>query len=140
MLILCSSYYIYLFSKGQCSFRSDRWKLMELKFLSFTGCKNQEGKRRIDVQALLLSAQPVSTLQLVNPYNFVTGLAVIACLCIIILFAIVFIVLQVCWNKYLRVFHSINAIQCHSPLVHEKVLGPCSALSYNVYAIIQMSF
>lgn len=59
------------------------------------GCKMQEGKRRIDVEALLLSAQPVSTLQLVNPFNFITGLAIIACLCIIILFIAIFIVLQV---------------------------------------------
>ncbi|XP_050300640.1 furin-like protease 2 [Anthonomus grandis grandis] len=57
-------------------------------------CKVQEDKRKINVQALLLSAQPVSSLQLVNPFNFVTGLAVIACLCIIILFVVVFLVLQ----------------------------------------------
>lgn len=64
----------------------------------FTGCKNQADKRRINVEAYLVSAQPVSTLQLVNPFNFVTGVAVIACLCIIVLFAAIFIVLQVCRN------------------------------------------
>lgn len=61
----------------------------------FLGCKMQEGKRRIDVEALLLSAQPVSTLQIVNPFNFITGLAIIAFLCIIILFIAIFIILQV---------------------------------------------
>lgn len=55
----------------------------------------QEDKRRIDVQALLLSAQPVSTLQLISPFNYITGLAIIAVLCVIILFITVFIVLQV---------------------------------------------
>lgn len=65
------------------------------RFCFCVGCKNQDDKRRINVEALLFSAQPVSTLQFVNPYNFVTGLAVIACLCIIILFVVVFIVLQV---------------------------------------------
>lgn len=60
-----------------------------------SGCKVQEDKRRIDVQALLLSAQPVSTLQLIGPFNFITGLAIIAVLCVVILFITVFIVLQV---------------------------------------------
>lgn len=68
---------------------------MSNEYRALAGCKNQDDKRRIDVEALLFSAQPVSTLQIVNPYNFVTGLAVIACLCIIILFVVVFIVLQV---------------------------------------------
>ncbi|XP_072380228.1 furin-like protease 2 isoform X2 [Diabrotica undecimpunctata] len=58
------------------------------------GCKMQEGKRKINVEALLLSAQPVSTLQIVNPFNFITGIAIIACLCVIILFITIFIILQ----------------------------------------------
>ncbi|KAJ8941052.1 hypothetical protein NQ318_006826 [Aromia moschata] len=58
------------------------------------GCNMQEGKRKINVEALLLSAQPVSTLQIINPFNFITGLAIIACLCIIILFITIFIILQ----------------------------------------------
>ncbi|XP_060524028.1 furin-like protease 2 [Cylas formicarius] len=57
-------------------------------------CKIVEDKRKINVEALLLSAQPVSTLQLVNPFNFITGLAIIACLCVIILFIVIFLVLQ----------------------------------------------
>lgn len=61
----------------------------------FVDCKNQADKRRINVEAYLVSAQPVSTLQLVNPFNFVTGLAIIACLCIIVLFVTIFIILQV---------------------------------------------
>ncbi|CAG9822494.1 unnamed protein product, partial [Phaedon cochleariae] len=58
------------------------------------GCKAQEGKRKINVEALLLSAQPVSTLQIVNPFNFITGMALIACLCVIILFITIFVILQ----------------------------------------------
>ncbi|XP_074038039.1 furin-like protease 2 isoform X2 [Leptinotarsa decemlineata] len=58
------------------------------------GCKVQEDKRKINVEALLLSSQPVSTLQIINPFNVITGVVVIACLCVIILFVIIFIILQ----------------------------------------------
>lgn len=66
----------------------------KLIIFSTIGCNNQADKRRINLEAYLVS-QPVSTLQLVNPFSFITGLAVIACLLIIILFTIIFIVLQV---------------------------------------------
>lgn len=47
------------------------------------------------MEALLLSAQPVPTVQFVNPFSFVTGVAIIACLLIVLLFAAIFIILQV---------------------------------------------
>lgn len=70
---------------------------IERQFFTFIilGCKFQEDKRKINVEALLLSAQPVSTLQIVNPFSFITGVAVVACLCVIILFITIFIILQV---------------------------------------------
>ncbi|VEN35166.1 unnamed protein product, partial [Callosobruchus maculatus] len=63
-------------------------------FVYVSECKAQEGKRKINVEALLLSAQPVSTLQIMNPFNFITGIAIIACLCVIMLFIAIFIILQ----------------------------------------------
>lgn len=57
-------------------------------------CRNQADKRRINVEAYLVQTQPVPTVQLINPFNFVTGLAIIACLCIIVLFVTIFIILQ----------------------------------------------
>lgn len=53
-----------------------------------------EGKPKLDVEALLLSAQPVSTLQIINPFNFITGVAVAACLFIVVLLTILFVVLH----------------------------------------------
>ncbi|XP_056639377.1 furin-like protease 2 isoform X2 [Diorhabda sublineata] len=58
------------------------------------GCKNEETKRKINVEALLLSAQPGTTLQIVNPFNLVTGIAIIASLCVVILFITIFVILQ----------------------------------------------
>lgn len=58
------------------------------------GCKNLADKRRINVEAYLMSTQPVNTMQLVNPFSFITGLAIVACLCITILFIFIFIILQ----------------------------------------------
>lgn len=58
------------------------------------GCKNEESKRKINVEALLLSAQPGTTLQIVNPFNLVTGIAIIASVCVIILFITIFVILQ----------------------------------------------
>ncbi|XP_025833035.1 furin-like protease 2 [Agrilus planipennis] len=72
------------------------------------GCKNQADKRRINVQAYLLSAQPVSTFQLVNPFNFMTGIAIIACLCVVVLFVTIFIILQV---SNIKLFTNITHIQ-----------------------------
>ncbi|KAL1508965.1 hypothetical protein ABEB36_003778 [Hypothenemus hampei] len=58
-------------------------------------CKVQEDKRKINVEALLLSAQSLPGGQFfVSPFNLITGLAIITCLCIIILFVVVFLVLQ----------------------------------------------
>jgi proprotein convertase subtilisin/kexin type 5 len=88
------------------------------------GCKMQEDKRRIDVQALLLSAQPVSTLQLISPFNFITGLAIIAVLCVVILFVTVFIVLQK---------NSIQAAQRGYSRVSIK--KPKVTCNYNVVAV-----
>lgn len=70
-------------------------KEVVLDVSQFLECKTQDDKRKINVEALLLSAQPVSSLQFVNPFNFITVLAIIACLCIIILFVVIFLVLQV---------------------------------------------
>lgn len=70
------------------------------------GCKNQADKRRINVEAYLYSPQPMSSLQLINPFNLVTGLAVIACVCIIALFVAIFIALQV--NNICTVGRVIN--------------------------------
>ncbi|XP_065170470.1 furin-like protease 2 isoform X2 [Atheta coriaria] len=58
------------------------------------GCKNLADKRRINVEAYLVAPQPVPTVQFVNPFNFITALAIVACLCIIILFSTIFIILQ----------------------------------------------
>ncbi|XP_022919564.2 furin-like protease 2 isoform X1 [Onthophagus taurus] len=58
------------------------------------GCETQTDKRKINLETYVVSAQDVSALELVNPFGFVTGLAAIACLCIIILFMIIFLVLQ----------------------------------------------
>lgn len=77
-----------------------------------SGCKVQEGKRKINVEALLLSAQPVSTLQIVNPFSFITGVAVVACLCVIILFITIFIILQVRLSIYFTSLVLHNRMVC----------------------------
>lgn len=69
--------------------------LIYFTLFNVDGCKNQADKRRIDVEAYLYSPQPMSSLQLINPFNLVTGLAVIACVCIIALFVAIFVALQV---------------------------------------------
>ncbi|KAI4457760.1 proprotein convertase subtilisin/kexin-related [Holotrichia oblita] len=88
------------------------------------GCKNQADKRRINVEAYLVSAQPVSTLQLVNPFNFVTGLAIVACLCIVILFTTIFIILQ--RNSVQSTQRGYNRVSIKKPKV---------TCNYNVVAV-----
>lgn len=103
----------------------------------------QEGKRKINVEALLLSAQPVSTLQIVNPFNFITGIAIIACLCIIILFITIFIILQVrtdhpIWIYKLisRLFFQRNSMQAQQRgYSRVSIKKPKVTCNYNVVAV-----
>ncbi|XP_017774307.1 PREDICTED: furin-like protease 2 [Nicrophorus vespilloides] len=88
------------------------------------GCKNLADKRRINVEAYLVSAQPVSTLQFVNPFNFITGIAIVACLCIIILFSTIFIILQ--RNSTQGVHRDYNRVSIKKPKV---------TCNYNVVAV-----
>ncbi|XP_045465314.1 furin-like protease 2 isoform X1 [Harmonia axyridis] len=89
------------------------------------GCPSEADKRKIDVEALLLSAQPVSTLQIMNSFNFITGITIAACLCIIMLFIILFLVLQ------------RNAIQTPPQQRFSKVSikKPRVTCNYNVVAV-----
>ncbi|KAG5898892.1 hypothetical protein JTB14_003286 [Gonioctena quinquepunctata] len=95
------------------------------------GCEVQEDKRKINVEALLLSSQPVSTLQIVNPFNVVTGVVVIACLSVIILFVIIFIILQknafqAQQGRYNKVSIKKPKVTCNYNVVSVKEVEPNS--------------